>query len=296
MQWRWAMLAGTLACGRIDFDPTAGGTSPACTAYGPWGNLLRLAGATTDHETGPWLSPDGLDLWFARTVMGDLASTIWYTTRASTSDAFDLSTAVMAPFLPDPGTPDEITSVFLTDDQLQIYYVHFQSSSNVYEATRPTTSDPFANVNGLGFDNNGVLQCADATLTGDGLTLLYDTWDTGSMIDTVLLTRRATTADDFLTGVPIAGPTGANISGMSLSGDGSVLYWTDRPGGGDSILQWSTRIDATTYSAPTLVEGQPGSHDNIQPQLSRDGLTLMFASLYGDGNGYDIYQLTRSCQ
>jgi hypothetical protein len=294
---RWgALLLALVACGRIDFDPLGGGTTPACTSYGPWGNLLRLAGATTDHETGPWLSPDGLDLWFARTVVNDLDSTLYHATRASTSDAFDLSTAVMAPFLPDPGTPDQLTTVFLTDDQLQIYFDHFQSTENVYEATRATISDPFANVNGVGVDDNGVLHCSDATLTDDGLTMIYDQSIPNQTIDTILVTTRATTADDFLAGAQVTGPTGANVNGMSLSGDGSVLYWTDRPGGGNSILQWSTRIDATTYGTPTIVEAQPLANDNIQPQLSRDGLTLMFASESGDGNGYDIYQLTRSCQ
>jgi hypothetical protein len=59
---------------------------------------------------------------------------------------------------------------------------------------------------------------------------------------------------------------------------------------------WSTRIDATTYSAPTVVENQPAATDNMHPQLSRDGLTLMFSGDAMDGNGYDIYQLTRGCQ
>jgi hypothetical protein len=294
MRWRPAVLALVLSCGRLDFDPIGGGTVPACSSYGPWGNLVHLAGATTDHETGPWLSPEGLDLWFARTSQSTLQCSLLRVTRASTADAFDLSNAVVAPFLPDPGTPDQRTTVFLTDDQLQIYYIHYQSTSNVYAAYRATTADPFANVTSLALNQNGTINDGDPALTADALTLLYDQWDVG-MVDTrVFVTSRARTGDDFTAGTMLAGLSG-NINGVSPNDDGSQLFYGLWPSGSHSAVVWSTRIDTTTYSAPTVVENQPAATDNMHPQLSRDGLTLMFSGDAGDGNGYDIYQLTRSC-
>ena len=57
------------------------------------------------------------------------------------------------------------------------------------------------------------------------------------------------------------------------------------------------RTAATSFGAGTPVEGEPGGMaDNITPQLSRDGSTLLFASDQFDGNAHDLYTLTRSCQ
>jgi hypothetical protein len=301
MGWRGALSAviasHSVACGRIGFDTTSGGdgsVAGACTSYGPWGNLTHLPGATTDYETGAWLSPDNLTLWFAKTTFTGSLAAIFSVTRSSTADTFDLSAATAAPFDPGPTTPWGHTALALDDSQLSLYYSHFQATANIELTTRMTASDTFGTPAETAFDQNGIVNTGDMGMTSDSLTLFYGQWaTTGGPPEQIYVTQRASATDAWPVGTAIASLS-ADINGVSPSADGSVLFWPERPAGGTSQILWADRTGTTTIGPPTIVENQ-GSSDNVQPMLSRDGKTLLFSGDLNDGNGFDIYQLTRGC-
>ena len=274
----------------------AGSDSPGGCQFTDWSGLTRIGPNTLDNEWGPWLSPDGLDLWFSRATQSGSQTGVYHASRASKTDAFGAEVEVVLGL--SGGGPDDDGNVFLSDDQLAVYWVHLQSSQNVLFATRSARGDAFGQEAYLGFDMDGTIDTYAPSLTQDQLTIAYAQGAHGAPQDHLFIATRARTIDDFASGTMIAGPPVAGLPhGTSLSIDGSQLFFADSDGNNFRLYS-SDRLSATMYSTPQLVTGQPTgtSFDNIDPMLSRDGKTLVFAANDGGTKGYDLYVLTRDCR
>ncbi|MCG8649313.1 MAG: hypothetical protein MI861_05750, partial [Pirellulales bacterium] len=87
----------------------------------------------------------------------------------------------------------------------------------------------------------------------------------------------------------------ANDQSPELSADGLSLYFASDRAGGDSDLWFSTRqsVDAQ-WSKPRQVPGVNSPGTDLEPALSADGLTLLFASARPPKNGsFDIWMCRR---
>jgi hypothetical protein len=296
---RAAVIAVACAggCGRIGFDTVGvGDAGMPCASYGPWGGLARLVISTPLDEWGPWLSPDGLDLWFSQYDSVQVVTNVLHAHRFSLAVPFSSATAEIVPLGPLGGKPDLDAQVFLSDDQLHIYWDHFQGSFNIVWASRATTAEDFGPEDSLAIDQDSVLHTFAPALTQDRLTLVYVQGPSPPGSSGYLyITTHAHPDDDFTDGQQLVGP-GPDPSGAAINSDASEIYWGDGPIGGQRLVR-STRIDATTYTTPVVIEGQPlgATDDNSDPMLTRDGKTLVFARDQADGNRYDLWSLTRAC-
>ena len=92
-------------------------------------------------------------------------------------------------------------------------------------------------------------------------------------------------------------PDGPNTSGTELSPallnteDGTYLYYSSNVGGNQDIYRSEMAPDGS-FSAGTPVPGLNTGMDDRQPNLSRDGLTIVFAS-DRDSGVFDIFMSTR---
>jgi len=98
---------------------------------------INMAGGVTDGS--PWISPDGLDLYFQSTRgVGDY--NLYHSTRANTSSPFGAPVEIGE--LNTTFNEDDFT---LTPDQLAIYFASNRTGANyeVYVARRSTKADGF---------------------------------------------------------------------------------------------------------------------------------------------------------
>lgn len=76
-----------------------------------------------------------------------------------------------------------------------------------------------------------------------------------------------------------------------------IVFSSTRPGGAGGVDVWTaTRASpGAAWGAPVLVPGINSANDDTTPDLSGDGLVLMFASNRPGGAGlYDLYRATRA--
>lgn len=93
------------------------------------------------------------------------------------------------------------------------------------------------------------------------------------------------------------GPDGPNTTGTELSpalvktSEGTFLYFSSDVGGNQDLYRSVLQPDGR-YSAGQPVASLNTAGDDRQPNLSRDGLTIVFAS-DRDSGGFDIFMATR---
>jgi Tol biopolymer transport system component len=145
-----------------------------------------------------------------------------------------------------------------------------------------------------GLDVNGDMW--GPTLSADGLTLYFSLVE--NSIDTIYTATRTDRGKVFSRAAKIA------ISGVDgrqatpfLSYDGLTVYFvSERPGGQDRDL-WSARRARQNgqFSNALPLAGTSNPADDRRPWVTRDELTLLFASTRG-GPEMDIYTATRTSQ
>jgi len=222
------------------------------TTHDDWGPPVNL-GPTVNSprgDWGPYLSVDGLTLFFASDRPGGYGSIdIWVTTRTTTdadwSAPVNLGSTVNS-------SAEEIYPA-ISADGLQLYFSEWDvfrpggyGGSDMWVITRDTTSDPWGTPVNLGPALNSSAHDDGPFITADGLALFFDSDRTAGYgkID-IFVARRTTTDDDWGTPVNL-GPT-VNSSGNEnvprISADGSTLYFSsNRPGGVGGFDLWQASI------------------------------------------------------
>jgi hypothetical protein len=131
---------------------------------------------------------------------------------------------------------------------------------------------------------NTTAQSFDPSPSRDGLTLYYAT-DTGGGIQRLFVAHRATLTSNFMPG----GELTQVSPSVSTEGDGQpylpgdapddeLWFTSNRAGGLGGNDIWRAQFDGTTFGNPVLVQELSSSYTDWLPVLSRDKLTVYFAT------------------
>lgn len=205
----------------------------------------------SDQNEGPYLSPDGLMLWFASNRAGGHGrSDLWVSRRSAIDEQFTEPTNLGSAI----NTPDNEASPFVTADGLTLLLARGQPR-RILQATRQNTEEPFGEPRELSNLNVGNWS-EFPRLTSDGLAIVF-VMSPKDGRQWLWQATRKTAADEF---GPLEnlGPeiNQGIVSGPSLSADGSTLYFSSNRAGGQGVFDlWSSvRIRKTSkqsMSPPT---------------------------------------------
>jgi hypothetical protein len=269
--------------------PTAPGA--ACAWSAP--RQLALDTLAMD-EVGPWLSSDRLELVYG--VPGGAVSDIRVALRATVDDDFATSAHLDGVQVDTTGgayrDPSAYGDPYIEDDDQTVWYSGYDGDADLFYAHRAGRGAPF-----------DPAQLADAIiaqgsdefdpeLSADGQELVYA--DNHAGIDLYMVVRD--TAGNFQAPVLLDASSSAADDGPTLSRDGlTMLFASDRDGASRLYEAHRTAEDSATFTPPVLFDGtldETGDHD---PQLSRDGLTVVFSHASGGSTGRDLYEIDRAC-
>lgn len=279
-----ALLAG---CGRVGFDDTGAIDAPPCrpTAWAapqPQGQLRSV-----DNDWEATLHPNGLVLVFSRQTATD--ADLWVATRATTTADFGNPTKIPAA---SSGTSYEFGPVWSPDGT----QLTFQFDDNVAVSEARTLD----HLGGASFSSSfTVADMPDNSfsweLTPDGLELFYTTVEPTLDYDIHHATRTSTSAswvdDDAVESLRRVGPS----EGWPAYDPARGILYFERDDNSGAVLAEAKRPapgERFELIGPTAIA--PGRDGD--PDLSDDGLTLVFSSRRLGGTGNDIFLTTRSCQ
>jgi len=295
-----AALDATLA---IDAALDAPIATPSCLDQWLAGNP-SLSGpaeltmlSTSGSERDPWVTPDGLTLYFSRDSTAGGNGDIFQATRASKSDPFSNANKVNNLSTND----DDDRPALNLDDETMIALASDRDHRgtggvDIYIATRTNATQGFGSPNRdhLGKVNAASSKNFDPFLNGDGLHL-YFAPVVGAQQQRIGVAARTAVDQDFATPSAVGGIRTATTTGddadPALSQDERVIVFSStRSGGsGGTDLWFATRSGATgDFSNLKRVPNVNGDKNDGDPMLSADGCDLYFASTR-NGNDYDLF-------
>jgi len=203
---------------------------------------------TTDQDGAPFISADGLSLYFESTRPGGYGGwDIWVATRATRAEEWGTPINLGPPI----NTSVDDRSGSISADGLTLFFGSTRTgslgSSDLWVTTRDTTNDPWSEPVNLGPTVNTSSDDGVPSISPDGRLLFFMSDRAGGYgFYDVWVTRRATTDDDWGTPVNL-GPT-MNTSDFdgtaSVSSDGStLLFMSGRPSGIGSFDIWQASIN-----------------------------------------------------
>jgi serine/threonine protein kinase len=229
----------------------------------PFGPPVPLSSAINNERhpgESPFLTQDGLTLWFTSDRPGGRGKQdLWFSRRASLDAPFEEP----ANAGPNVNTSDDEAAPFVSPDGLTLLFAR-GFPRHLYQSTRASTDKPFGTPRRLDSVSVGLFS-QFARISSDGLAMvlrgLARTPDEG-----ICLARRRSVDEDF--GPPVSlGPMFKDFKGsaLALSGDDRTLYFAaDRPGSLGLYDLWcSTRIprepggSSSTSELPTGVSDEP---------------------------------------
>lgn len=246
--------------------------------------IALTALATAGSERDPWISEDGLRLYFARQAAAGTADVV-LATRAASNDPFTTAAKLEGLSLTDR---DE-GRVSLTRDELVISVSANLGGTSPFDiriATRTSRTQPFTAplLDHLAAVNTASTQHFDPFLSGDGLRLYLAPLPNGGT-QHIALASRAAIGSDFtsaaLLSVVNTTEAAAADADPALSPDERVLLFSsNRAGGaGGTDLYYATRASAgQPFTAPTPIPVVNTSFADSDPMLTTDGCTLYFSS------------------
>jgi WD40-like Beta Propeller Repeat len=253
---------------------------------------VALAINSTLSDRDPFVTADGLTLYFGSNRNGGTGVDIWSASRASITSEFADPVIVTA-----LNSKVEDTKVSMTQDMLDLTITSERNGTvDVFEATRivattdfgPLMTATMANVNN-GFDNE-----YDAALDGDGLRL-YLAPDK-PVPQHISMATRSTRADVFAAPVELTELTsGAGDADPAPSLDERIIVFTsDRAGstlGGN--LWYATRASSLVpFETPQPLPGVQTDANEGDAFLTADLCTLYYASAAVGDTNYDLYRAT----
>jgi hypothetical protein len=239
---------------------------PSCTAPRAMDELN-----TPGDDVTPALSADRLEIFFASTGhAGPGGRDLLHATRRSIDMPFDPPSLIA-----ELNTPDDEDGPFISDGGTSLHFArrHLAGPSALMHAVRAAVDAPFPPPTALGFDGG------HPSLTGDDLTMYYDLLAATDGTTEVFVAMRTTASASFGTGSSVAI---GRADQPSITGDGTTLYYRS----GRSIYD-SPVSDPAAAQIVAAVRPDTDDHD---PQIARDGQTLVFSSQRAGGKGgFDLY-------
>ena len=238
------------------------------------------------QDRNPWISSDGMTMYFSRDLGVPNHSDIYIAKRSSPTGAFDSGTLVT-----NFSAPSEEDRVWLTSDQLTIVMsTNHQVPSNQLEIhmdVRQPTSMGFATPTPAHLDavNSPGSERIDPWLSDDGLHL-YWAADTNNTKLQIRMSTRATATGDFGTPSVVGGfPPAQNVSWADptlYQNERLILFSTSAPGGGVGDLWYAHRASATAdFEGMVKIPVDSDIENEFDPALSADGCDLYYASDHG---------------
>jgi len=219
------------------------------TLSDPWGQPANLGPTinSSGWDTGPYISADGLSLFFASDPPGEPGGMdLWVTTRPSLSDPWGQSVNLG----PTVNSPAYDGGPYISPDGLSLYFSSDrpggQGNMDLWVTTRPTQSDPWGQPVNLGPTVNSPDYDSSPTISTNGQYLFFHSLRlSGSGGGDIWLSRRASTSDSWGDAVNL-GPTvnsPAYDITPGISPDETMLFFgSDRPGGVGSLDLWHVPI------------------------------------------------------
>lgn len=168
----------------------------------------------------PWISNDGLRIYFVEQALNQQSSSILYAERSDLDDFF-LNVQTLSII----DTDKFNYSPWLTEDELTIYYSTFESNggsfNTLYKATRNSIDEDFGDPIKLDLTGTTFGFDISASFTSDGSQLyMYSSDGTENGI----LVYQRTSPDTYFQTGSLDLPTGFGASPCKLSPDGLSLY------------------------------------------------------------------------
>ena len=226
--------------------------------------ILTEINDTSNADAYPWISPDGLHLYFTR---GSGSNHIVYSERPSTNDPFSLPVTLTNPI----GVP---SSIWLSDDELDAYIC---SGTSIYYCHRTATN--------LGFTTYTLLTMNGLSATFVGNVSLDSTQNEMYVYSVLgnssisIYTRSSASSFDFVRNLTF--PPGVAPTPGQLSKDNLTYYSSGRDNGSKNRLYEFTRAStADTFDVSTfqLIPGtEDTTYQHSQPTANEDGTILFYA-------------------
>jgi hypothetical protein len=250
--------------------------------------IVALTSASTEYT--PFLSNDGLDLYFASDRVTDFD--IYRARRTTITSAF--------------GMPQPVTDVntMFVESQLTLSRNGLEAllgsnrggQHDIFRATRAVDTDPFGTFSLI----TAIATNADeynATLGNDELRLYFaaDTRSGGLGLYDLWYADRIARDQPFGTAVLDPLSTAATEASPTLIATERVMVFTsDRTGGSGALDLWyATRTDtALPFGTPKPVPAVNGAIEDFTPFLRPDGCELFFASFRTGNNEIYVSQIT----
>lgn len=252
----------------------------------PWnpGVVTPIGRANTSvDESFPFLSKDGLDLYFTRrTGRGE---EIFVVRRSTPDGEFQqegrLQLASNEPF--------NSSTAFSSDGNRLVFNRETAGQNSVMESARTSAVEPFTEEKKLPFESV-MNQQGDPFLTADGLHLVMSAGQ--GRFTRIWIADRAGIEGDF------ADPYPLDVEGAyrrpSVTGDLCTLYMEGQLADGRTAIFRAMRESASSpWSLPTVVQeirDDDDSSSDFTPRISDDGKLLLFASnRSGGAGGKDLF-------
>lgn len=191
----------------------------------------------------PFLSQDGLSLWFASNRRGTLGPRdLWVSHRETLDSQWGEAVNIGPPV----NTESFEQSPFVTADGLTLLFsrVDVMGRFKIYSSQRADTTGPFDEPRLLPYVNSG--RCSSfPRLTADGLTLVYIHCRPNEETLRLWAATRRSEADDFASPVMLSGPINSDLAaGPSITQDGMQIFFTSNRGQPDPAQfdLWSTKL------------------------------------------------------
>ncbi|MCK4461901.1 MAG: PD40 domain-containing protein, partial [candidate division Zixibacteria bacterium] len=267
------------------------------SASEPFGTPIDIS---ANYESGPCISPDGLELFFDSDRPGGYGyEDLWVARRQTVNDDWEtpvnLGEVVNSSF-------GELAPRISADGLLLLFASDRPGGSGDYDiwmASRATTQDSWTTPVNLGSIVNSPDFDRCSTISPDGLELFFASARESDYGQTdIWVSTRATKDSEWEIPVPLPEPI--NSSGFdgapSISADGlSLFFYSSRTGSQAADIWVTTRPSVREPWDPPVNLGPilNSPYGDLSPSISADGSTLFFCSHRPGGfGGLDIWQAT----
>ena len=252
-----------------------------------------MALTTTGQERDPWISADGLTLYFSRDPQGSVKSDVVRASRSSTTQPFG---NVVVPANLNTNA-NETRASLTADDRTLVLSSDRDGQSDIYLATRNPSEIEFPSPT-TDFTANVNMPAAlhlDPFLNADGTRLYLAPFSPPGQSQRIVVATRTSGNPQFSTPVAVAGiaSPGANDADPAVTADERIIVFSSNRGGGGggkTDLWYATRSDLQhDFGAPRPIPKVNGGDEDGDPMLSADGCVLYFASTRKGGGNYHLY-------
>lgn len=220
------------------------------TEAGPWGKPVNLGASINSpaHENAPYISADGLSLYFCSDRSGGCGGRdVWVTKRKTRSDPWGEPVNLG----PSVNSAADEHGPSISSDGLSLYFSGLWDDlkrsgglgqADIWLTTRKTVADPWGKPVNLGATVNSPRMDESPSISDDDLSLYFNSNRPGGQgLMDVWVTKRKTKSDPW--GEPVNLGPSFNSMGWEgnpdISGDGSTLYFASSwSGGSGSIDLW----------------------------------------------------------